>query len=219
MGQEKRKGPTGSRAQCNVSADAPTFSKVHRRVQALGASLADEHWLLELPTDDELAKLIALGIDEEALWSPWPLRVANVIFRDHLFDFADEGGQRAFILRCDDCGFASDLVAWRGDRLATFHGVGFAVGDRDAIHNPATYFANGKLRNHRTVPDWLRANRDGILILRPNWAYGELKSVPAIAVADEAQRLELVRMLEPPKLKARIVLDIAPGVKVDAGAQ
>jgi hypothetical protein len=49
-------------------------------------SFSDLHWQLDLPTDDETAKLVGLGIPEAAIWEPWPIRVANVIFREHLFD-------------------------------------------------------------------------------------------------------------------------------------
>jgi hypothetical protein len=174
------------------------------------ASLSDQHWSLPSPTDVEFEKLRASSIDEAALWQPWPIRVANVRFFDHLFDF-DSAGQRAFILRADDCGYASDLVVWRGDKIATHHGVGFCLGDRDQISNPATCALGGKLRIHRTPLEWLKADRRGIVPLRPAWLYGELKDCPAIAVADDAHRLELLKLLEPPKVKARFFLDVAPG--------
>jgi hypothetical protein len=168
------------------------------------ASLADQHWLLELPNDVELDKLRALGVPEAALWEPYPLRVANVRFiGTHLFEF-DPAGKRAFVVRADDADHCADLIAIRGEQLGSLYSVGFAAGDFDAITNPASYFAGGALQIHRGLVPWLKAGRRGLIIVRPLWAYGFLKDVREIECDDEEHRLELTKLMQPPKLRMRI---------------
>jgi hypothetical protein len=124
------------------------------------------------PSNDELRWLLRQGISDAALW---PISGATVRLDGSTFAL-DPDGERALIFRAEDCGEVIDLIAWqpRTDKLASWRGIAFCLGDVDDIFNSATYFAGGALRVHETPLQWLRAERDGIMILRPDLAHAYL---------------------------------------------
>ena len=120
--------------------------------------------------DIEIGWLLDQGVSPAAMLLQPEIRAANVVFLDgNTFDF-DESGIRAFVFKELD---SDDLVAWRPasrtlpERLATWRAVAFALG-QDSIFNPATYFMDGKLHVHADPLDWLRAGREGIVIVKPS---------------------------------------------------
>ena len=120
------------------------------------------------PIDDELYWLLDQGVGEDA---HWPISGATVRFDGLTFDL-DHTGERALTFRAEDCGKAIDLIAWQPctGALGSWRGQAFCLGDMDDIFNPATYFDCDALRIHATPLDWLLADRDGIVIVRPNLA-------------------------------------------------
>ena len=94
----------------------------------------------------------------------------------------DHEGERALIFRAEDRGEVIDLVAWqpRTSAVASWRGQAFCLGDMESIFNPATYFAADALRVHATPLDWLMADRDGIVIVRPDLVPAYLASCQRI---------------------------------------
>src|SRR5680860_1267057 len=135
---------------------------------------------------------------------PVAVRASRVKFLDGgTFDFKDDG-ERALVFIEDH-----DLIAWQPARnlLASWRGVAFALGE-DAIWNPATHFAGGALRVHRTTIEWLRADRDGICIVQPRLAYSQLAHVERLQFADAAHASSVKRWLQPPKPRAEFLVEI-----------
>jgi hypothetical protein len=147
----------------------------------------------DIPMDREIAWLIDQGLSEKALLNPTAILGASVKFLGgKTFDF-DPEGVRAFIFKVEDFGCNIDLVAWEPKRgsLATWRGVAFALG-QDAIFNPASYFDGSALGVHRTPLEWLRAERSGVVILRPDLAYAYLAhrqrlSFPSVKFASQVE--------------------------------
>ena len=166
--------------------------------------------LLDIPNEIETRCLIGQGVSDEALLETPCLRASRVRFLDDgTFHFADDG-QRALVFRVLECGCEIDRIAWshRNSRLATWRGVAFALG-QDQIFNPATYFAGGALHVHRTPLDWLKADRYGICIVQPRFAYAHLRNVPRLVCPDENQARELERWLHAPKPRTEILVEVA----------
>jgi hypothetical protein len=137
---------------------------------------------------------------------PQPIRAGKVAFLDsQAFDF-DSSAKRVLIfhhpLHLDD-----ELIAWqpRTGELASWRGVAFALGE-NAIWNPASWFAGDALKVHRTPLDWLRANREGIVVVRPRLCYAMLHHVPRIACDDLKHAEQLKRLCRPPKPCTRFLV-------------
>ena len=155
--------------------------------------------MLDLPNKLEAQKLLSQGVSEMAMLEPETIRAGNVRFLDgDSFEFADDG-QRALIFRIVEFGLERDLVAWsrKLKKLATWRGVAFALG-QEAIWNPATYFMGGALEVHRTPLDWLKADRAGICIVQPRYAYSQIANVRRLRFADEAHARLVRDWLKPP---------------------
>jgi hypothetical protein len=172
-------------------------------------SLADVHRGWGLPSDDELRWLLDKGVGEAAMLEPYPLGTARVRFSGRTFDI-DPEGERALTFRATDRGVVSDLIAWqpRSGELASWRGVAFCIGDQDDLFNPATYFAGSALRVHRTPLDWLRANRDGICVVRPDLVHAYLRQVPRLSVADEVFARQVKAWLQPPKPTVELLVEV-----------
>ena len=163
--------------------------------------------LLDLsPQDREW--LIARGVPSSAMTAPWPILSSRVVF-DGLygFDFNIEGDQ-ALIFKAEDRGEQADLIAWdlRTGNIASWHGNTFCLGDLDQIDNPATYFAGGYLRIHASPLYWLIAGREGIVILRPNFAYAHLRYCRRLLCDDPPHAEKVERLLQAPGPTAKIFI-------------
>jgi hypothetical protein len=163
---------------------------------------------LDFPKNAELRWLLAQGITGEAMASPWPIRGSSVIFDGNVFSFADAGSNRAVIFRAEDFGATVDLIAWqpRTGQLATWCGVGFCLGNADNIHNPGTYFDGGSLHVHGTPLEWLRADRDGIVIVQWRDAYGRLRFCPRAICSNELVAAKVDKHTKPPKRSLKILV-------------
>lgn len=146
------------------------------------------------------------GVVIDSMATPYPVIVAKVAFSNaNTFSF-DVDGVDAYIFQAEDRGEVIDLVAWRPPAtLATLRGVAFCVGDADDILNPATYSDDGALRVHPTALEWLKAEREGIVIVQPRYAFAYLSQARCIECADTEHAAQLDRWLRPPKRTAKIV--------------
>jgi hypothetical protein len=165
---------------------------------------------LDIPNELEAQWLISQGVSCRAMLEKPCLRASQVRFLENeTFKFAEDG-DRALVFRVFDCGTQVDLVAWshRQKQLATWRGFAFALG-QDNISNTATYFAGSALHVHRTPLDWLKADRFGICIVQPRFAYAHLGNVPRLICPDETHARELETWLQPPKPRAEILVEVA----------
>jgi len=172
-------------------------------------SLAAVHRSWDFPTDDELRRLMRQGVNETALW---PISGATVRFEGRTFDL-DPNGVRALTFRCHDCSEVVDIAAWQPQtgELGSWRGVAFCLGDLDDIFNPATYFADSALPVHETPLQWLLAERQGIVIVRPDLAHVYLANRQRLACSDADHARQVERWLQPPKPTAEIFVTVEEG--------
>lgn len=162
----------------------------------------------DIPNEAEVRWLLHQGLSEKALMTPTLIRAANVEFLNGgTFDFV-ASGERAFILVVDDNELMIDLVAWKPQRdaIATWRGAAFALG-QDAIFNPASYFDGSALRVHRTPHEWLRAERDGIVIVQPRSTYAYLRDA-RLSFADRAFAQKVKRWREPSMPRGQLLIEV-----------
>lgn len=162
-----------------------TLASVQRRWGAL--SPAQSAWLLRQ------------GISPKALLQPTPVGATRVKFLDGTFDVAETGlGALTFRIANVE-GRGIDLAAWspRTEEIGSWYGRAFCLG-QDQIDNPATYFSGDALRVHRTPLDWLKANRDGICIIRPDRTHAMLRHVPRVSFADFDTAKKFETWIRPP---------------------
>jgi hypothetical protein len=175
-------------------------------------SLTAVHRSWGFPTDDELLWLLRHGVNENALW---PISGVTVHFDGHTFDL-DPDGERALVFRALSSGEVVDLIAWQPQtgELGSWRGVAFCLGDLDDIFNPATYFADSALPVHETPLQWLLAEREGIVILRPDLAPVYLANCQRLACSNKAHARQLERWLQPPKPTTEIFVTVEEGAAV-----
>jgi hypothetical protein len=156
----------------------------------------------------ELRWLRGQGVSRAAILYSWPIGATNVTFHGKAFEL-DATGERVLTFLVEDCGEAIDIAAWqpRTGKLATWLGAGFAIG-QEAIFNPATYFACGALHVHETPLQWLQAEREGIVILRPDLANAYLANRPRLACSDAAYARQVEQWLQPPKPTVEIFVAV-----------
>jgi hypothetical protein len=169
--------------------------------------LSAEHRSWGFPNDDELLWLLDQGVSGNALW---PISGATVRFDGATFDL-DHEGERALPFRAEDGGTAIDLIAWqpRTNKLASWRGQAFCLGDVDDIFNTATYFDGDALRVHTTPLDWLLADRDGIVIVRPDLAPAYLANCQRIRCSNQAHARQVEKWLQPHKPTVEILVEVA----------
>ena len=171
-------------------------------------SLASVQHSWGFPSDDELRWLLHQGISDTALW---PISGATVCFdlKHGTFEL-DPAGERTLIFPAEDCDDVIDLIAWqpRTGQLASWRGQAFCLGDVDDVFNPATYFDGDALRVHETPLQWLQAEREGIVILRPDLAHAYLANCQRLACSDTASARQVERWLQPPKPTAEIFVAV-----------
>jgi hypothetical protein len=119
----------------------------------------------------EIERLITLGVTASAIGGSYSegefcLAADEVVFLDcERFEFARyaKGGEavNACIFLCrDQLGEIADLVAGRGEFLASWLGRVSMLGEHNAL---APRLGHG-LTVHETPMDWLKAGRDGVVI-------------------------------------------------------
>jgi hypothetical protein len=129
------------------------------------------HW-------DEYSALMRLGVPAPAIiWPDLPAR-AHVVFRTGKpqFDFAtdlpadrdDEAVSAIVLLALDEEGYAADLVAWttKPNRIASWFGAVSVLGAENLL---APRLQAG-LKVFRDPLEWLKGERDGVVIVDPEEA-------------------------------------------------
>jgi len=161
-----------------------------------------------VPTDNEIRWLLGQGVGDAALW---PIGGASVHFNHRHGTFEpDVNGKRTLVFHAKDRGGDIDLIAWQPKtrELASWCGQAFCLGDQDDIFNPATYFAGDALRVHETPLDWLLADREGIVILRPEWAAAYLASCQRLCFSGQTYARRVEKWLQPRKPKVEILVEV-----------
>lgn len=157
---------------------------------------------------DPSAWLISRGVPSRAIAEPWGIHSASVMFDGlHGFNFHHDGIQ-ALIFKAEDRCEEKDLIAWEPGtgRLASWHGNTFCLGDIDQIYNPATYFMKAALRIHDSPLEWLRAGREGIVVLRRDLSYTHLRFCQRVICDDPAYAMRLEQWLKAPRSTVRILI-------------
>lgn len=135
---------------------------------------------LTTPSQRELDWLLAQGVSVMSMVRPCPMMIAKgTIAADGLFEHADEGDRWLAFQE------AEDIVFWQPRLCATtsWCGRAFAVGE-DVIDDPATYAFDCALNIFASPLDWLRAGRDGIVVLDWPRAFDQRRDAPRIAIAE-----------------------------------
>jgi hypothetical protein len=165
---------------------------------------------LAYPTTAELEWLFAHGVAPDVMAEPWPIRSARVVFDDlHGFDF-NRDGEPALIFKAEDRGEEIGLIAWElsTGKFASWDGNTFCLSDLDQLDNPAIYFSGGSLQIHADPLDWLRANREGIVILRPDLTYAYLRHCPRLVFADQRHAERVWNWIQPPMPTAELLVEV-----------
>jgi hypothetical protein len=125
--------------------------------------------------------LLQSGVPASAVVSPEPINYSRgTRARDGIFEY-DPAGPEWFAIAEE-----SDTIFWRPrtGEIATEWGAAFALGQDDII-NPGVTALGGWLHVHADPLDWLRNRRRGIVVLRWEWAFEQLRDVARIAVAED----------------------------------
>jgi hypothetical protein len=160
-----------------------------------------------LPSIDALAWLRAQGVHPDALALPTLPCAASIVFCDlSLYEFADEASEepttKALIfLERNGFGEPVDLVAWTlkpRPRLASWLGSSVLGADSlDGVWRPAERQA---LPVWRSPLSWLRAHRDGVVIVNGAAAAVALSAAGGPFMAEDFDHAaELRRLLRPPE--------------------
>jgi hypothetical protein len=179
-------------------------------------TLAAVHRGWGLPSQDQVRWLLDQGLDADALCRPWLISATTVRFDGNTFT-TDPDGERALTFRATDRGEVVDLIAWnpRSGKLASWYGTAFCLGDLDDILNPASFFAGSALRVHADPLAWLRAGRDGIVIVKPEFTYAYLRGVPRLSFADASFARQVRAWLQPPQPRVKFLVEV-PAERVAA---
>lgn len=125
--------------------------------------------------------LLAEGVTTDAMIHPDAILLAyGDRADDGRFDAADDGRPWLAIQEAD-----RDFVFWspKEDKLSTFLGRAFALGE-DAIDDPSTYALGYNLNVYASPLEWLRAKRDGCVILDWTRVFDRLRDCPRISLAE-----------------------------------
>lgn len=136
---------------------------------------------LEILHQTQIDWLVRQGVPPRAIIIPDSLMLARGRrARDGIFE-PDDGGD--FWLTWPQ---GDDRIFWRPKtgEIATEWGRTFAIGE-DVVDNPGTTALGSWLKIYADPLSWLRANRNGLVVLRWEWAFEWLRDVQRIAVAEE----------------------------------
>lgn len=125
--------------------------------------------------------LLNHGVPPEAMIQPAPVMLARGIKSgDGHFE---EANVHLFWLVFEEQG---DFVFWqpRTGEIAIDTGRAFALG-QDNIDNPGATALGAWLRIFADPLEWLQAKRNGLVVLRWEWAFDMLRDVERIAVSEQ----------------------------------
>ena len=134
------------------------------------------------PVPGDLTALVQQGVPAMTLIRPSLVRIAlGHKAPDGRFE-PDPSGGRWYTFDVVD---ADDIVFWQRDTgdIATWDGRAFALG-QERIGEAATYSFDCALNIFASPLDWLRADRDGIVVVDWCLAFDRLRDAPRIAIAE-----------------------------------
>lgn len=144
------------------------------------------------PRQEHLDWLKRNGVSVDAMIHPEPMRLAiGVKAKDGRFE--NESGGASWIVFPEQ----RDVVFWQprtGD-LATWSARAFALGEA-VVSLPETYSFDCRLNLFADPLDWLRAGRDGAVVLDWVRAFERLQDCPRIAI-DEGLLPQYKRHMKP----------------------
>lgn len=158
-----------------------------------------------LITSREATWFARQGVSDRALREPTPIRGGDVTWigreRFELGQHTPSGSaaERAILtIAMDEEGDPFDLVAWqpRTGQIGTWRGYAWAVGQDRALA-PRIGDDLG-LRVWRGILQWLQADRDGLVIIRPRIAAELLCDAGPIVAEDVEHGQQLRRLLTRP---------------------
>ena len=120
----------------------------------------------------------------------------------------------ALTIVCFDRGVPIDICAWqpKTGEIATYFGRAVFLGDEDDIFNPATWFDGGDLLIHASPLEWLKADREGVVILNEKRAGPSLTQCRSAFCADPALAARVRKIIRPkPTLKIHTERKVANG--------
>jgi hypothetical protein len=139
--------------------------------------------------------LLSNGVTIPAMIHPQAILLARgVKAHDGRFEETPDG------LPCLVFEEAEDEVFWqpRTGEFATSEGRAFALGE-ETIYDPCTYAFDCNLNIFASPLDWLRAKRDGCVVLDWSHPFDRLRDCPRIAVPENLL-LEYRRHMKPPRM-------------------
>ena len=150
------------------------------------------------PNELQIQWLTSRGVGFNALWSPWPIGATRVAFDGDRFD-QDPKGKNALTFVCFDRGEPIDIVAWqpKTGEIATYEGRAVFLGDEDDCFNPATWFGGDDLLIHASPLEWLKADREGFVILDEARAAPYLAPCRSVFCADPALAARVRKIIRP----------------------
>lgn len=156
---------------------------------------------LSLLSRNEIDRLVQQGVPASALSHPTPLRAGDIVWvAEGRFEFqgylsCDVPGERALLFLVEDSGGAPlDIVAWKPStgRIGSWFGYTWGLGE-GTIYAPRLECV--ALRVWRSPHDWLRADRRGVVLLKPQLAASFLRDAEPLLAEDVEHGKELEKQL------------------------
>lgn len=178
---------------------------------SVSASCKCEYWKARPLWQSDLDQFAARGIGGLDLANPDMVLKAGIILEEGGDTFVFEhdtdtdAGRDAFILPVEGASGTIDLVAFDPEigLLATWLGRAFAINE-ESIWEPN--LEGDPLPVWRGPIGWLKAKRQGIVLLRPEQAYSYLDHLPGVIAEDVQHGEELERLLWTPRRKVPVFL-------------
>jgi hypothetical protein len=171
-----------------------------REASLMHDEVRDEFFANSEPSVREWQGLRGAGVALHALCRPIMVLAGNVVVdRPTGFSFAQEGdadGHRAFLIAInDEDGRWIDIAGWQPAKSWTglWLGTAWALGQA-SVHRPRMGEA-GALPVWRSPLNWLRAGREGIVLIRPTVAAYFLDDGGPLLAEDVAHAAELRRLM------------------------
>ena len=178
------------------------------------------HGLCRSLTQHHIDRLIGEGVPpmamiRSALGSSSLMLRGRVLLSGRRFEFEPdhEAAVGAFVWPAfDEFGDAADLVAWRPSAPpALWRGACCMLG-QELVFGPRFE----PLRVHESTLDWLRAGRDGVVVVDEPMAASLLREAGGplvVATAAHRRRLETMLTVKPPRIEVRAT---EPAIRLEA---
>ncbi len=146
-------------------------------------------------TEFEVKWLTKRGMKFDALWGRWPVGATTL------------DGVRYLAFMTFDGEYPVDIDLWqpRTGELRAYSGRAVFLGDLEEVMNSATYFADGYLIIHADPLEWLRANREGVVIVNEKLAGAYLRDRPGVFCPDPEVAKKLKHLVRSPKPTVKIL--------------